>query len=91
MSTHMLRLDGIFLPRQSETRIGVKMAGTREGGLKARDKLLAKNPDHYKEITARGGRKKVAKGFAMNPELAREAGKKSSKAKGDTNGTIQLG
>lgn len=57
------------------------MAGTREGGLKAKQKLLAKDPLHYKKITSKGGKAKVPKGFAMNPELASEAAKTAHKNK----------
>lgn len=40
------------------------MAGTREGGRKARDKNLAKDPNFYKKIGARGGRNGNTGGFA---------------------------
>lgn len=52
------------------------MAGTKLGGAKARDKMLANDPDHYRKIGAIGGRACVSKGFGTNPELAREAGYK---------------
>lgn len=52
------------------------MANNREGGVKTRDKLLAKNPNYYRDIGAIGGRACVSKGFGTNPELAREAGYK---------------
>lgn len=56
------------------------MAGTLEGGLKARDKNLAKDPDFYKRIGSIGGKAKVpTKGFASNPELARIAGAKGGR------------
>lgn len=55
------------------------MAGNRIGGIKARDKNLAKNPNHYKEIGKlsqasweKNGRK--PRGFAANPELAARVG-----------------
>lgn len=60
------------------------MSGTRAGGLKAKKTLLAKNPDHYKEITSKGGKAKVKKGFAANPELARKAALKSHKNRKET-------
>lgn len=42
------------------------MAGTREGGLLARDTNREKyGKDFYKEIAAKGGRAKVPKGFSM--------------------------
>jgi general stress protein YciG len=50
------------------------LVGTRSGGLKARDKNLAKNPNHYKEMGKKGGRNGHTGGFASNPELARIAG-----------------
>lgn len=53
------------------------MAGNHTGGAKARDKMLANDPDHYRKIGAIGGRACVeTKGFGSNPELAREAGYK---------------
>ena len=52
------------------------MGCNHEGGIKTRDKLLARDPDHYRKIGAIGGRACVSKGFAANPELAREAGYK---------------
>ena len=50
------------------------MAGTKTGGLKARDKNLAKNPNFYREIGRKGGKNCNTGGFAANPELARIAG-----------------
>lgn len=61
------------------------MAGTKEGAKKAREKNLARNPNFYSDIGKIGAEKYqlrkdagIAKprGFAANPELAREAGKK---------------
>lgn len=52
------------------------MAGTREGGLKARDKNLQNNPNFYKEIGAIGGKRGTTGGFYANRELARTAGRK---------------
>ena len=51
------------------------MAGTRIGGLKAREKNLAKDPDFYKKLGKLGGSRKVPKGFALDRERAREVGK----------------
>ena len=51
------------------------MAGTLEGGLKARDKNLANDPDFYKKIGAKGGSNGNTGGFAASPELARIAGR----------------
>lgn len=55
------------------------MAGTKAGGMKARDKNLAKDPDFYRNIGRRGGSAKVPKGFALNPELARTAAAKGGR------------
>lgn len=54
------------------------MAGNREGGLKAKQKLLANDKDFYKRIGRLGGMTETSepKGFACNPELARIAGAK---------------
>lgn len=55
------------------------MSGTKAGGLKARDKNLANNPDFYKRIGKIGGSNgrgdNYTGGFAGDPELARRAGK----------------
>lgn len=55
------------------------MAGTREGGIKAAQKNLARDPDFYKKIGARGGANGTTGGFAANPELARIAGAKGGR------------
>jgi len=53
------------------------MAGTKEGGKKAAMKNIEKNPNHYKEAGAKGGKVKVPKGFAaMSPEKRAAAGAK---------------
>lgn len=52
------------------------MVATRTGGLKARDKNIARNPNFYREIGRKGGSVSSKKGFALNPELARRAGAK---------------
>lgn len=52
------------------------MGCNHEGGIKTRDKLLARDPDHYRKIGSIGGRNGHSGGFAANPELAREAGHK---------------
>jgi general stress protein YciG len=52
------------------------MGGTREGGLKTEatvKKLYGQ--DFYKTIGRMGGQVRAAKGFATNPELAKEAGR----------------
>ena len=40
------------------------MVQTKEGSLKAKATILAKNPNHYKEIGALGGKKSRGGGFA---------------------------
>ena len=55
------------------------MAGTREGGLKAKAKNLSKNPNFYAEIGRKGGKNGRTGGFAANPELARIAGAKGGR------------
>ena len=55
------------------------MAGTKIGGLKSRDKNLAKDPDFYRNIGRRGGLAKVPKGFALNPEFAKTCGAKGGR------------
>ena len=50
------------------------MAGTRAGGLKAKEKNLAKNPNFYREIGRKGGQNGTTGGFYNNPELAKMAG-----------------
>lgn len=52
------------------------MAGTKFGGVKARDKMLANDPDFYRKIGAIGGRALVPKGFASDRGRAMEAGRK---------------
>lgn len=56
------------------------MPGTKIGGIKARDKNLARNPNFYREIGAKGGRNGHTGGFAANPELARIAGIKGGRS-----------
>lgn len=55
------------------------MAGTKAGGQKARDKNLAKDPNFYAKIGAKGGKNGKTGGFAANPELARIAGAKGGR------------
>lgn len=55
------------------------MAGTKAGGQKAAAKNLARNPNFYAEIGAKGGANGHSGGFAANPELARIAGAKGGK------------
>lgn len=43
------------------------MAGTRAGGLRARDMNLRRDPDFYKKIGQKGGRNGNTGGFARQP------------------------
>ena len=65
------------------------MAGTLEGGRKAaKTNKKRHGKDFYKKIGSKGGEAKVPKGFAVNKELARKAGKKGgrkSRIKSDKN------
>ena len=55
------------------------MAGTKIGGMKAAAKNLARAPDFYAKIGAKGGRNGRTGGFAANPALARIAGAKGGR------------
>ena len=56
------------------------MAGTRKGGLKAKQTLKETyGEDYFVNIGRQGGIACVPKGFAMNPKLASEAGRKGGK------------
>lgn len=57
------------------------MSGTKKGGFKAAETNKDRyGKDFYKKIGAKGGKKTgVKKGFAANPSLAAEAGKKGGK------------
>ena len=56
------------------------MPGTREGGAKAAATNIKKyGPDFYSRIGRKGGSNGHTGGFAANPELAREAGRKGGK------------
>lgn len=55
------------------------MSGTKQGGLKAAAKNIARDPNHYAKIGAKGGRNGRTGGFAANPELARIAGAKGGR------------
>lgn len=53
------------------------MAGTKEGGLKACKTNYEKHgKDFYRNIGRKGGSKTGKKGFALNPELAKIAGRR---------------
>ena len=51
------------------------MAGTVAGGIKARDKNLANDPEFYKRIGSKGGHNSTTGGFASSRELAVRAGR----------------
>ena len=56
------------------------MAGTIEGGRKAAATVKAKfGIEFYREIGRLGGKNGHTGGFAANPELAREAGRKGGR------------
>ena len=55
------------------------MAGTKEGGQKAAAKNIANDPDFYRKIGAKGGKKGKTGGFFANRELARIAGAKGGR------------
>lgn len=52
------------------------MSGTVTGARKAKETTLKRNPNHFKEIGKKGGLAKVPKGFALDKERAKTAGKK---------------
>jgi general stress protein YciG len=53
------------------------MAGNRQGGLKAAQTNIQKfGKNFYRNIGSVGGKKSRGGGFAANPELARNAGRK---------------
>ncbi len=55
------------------------MAGTKTGGIKARNTMLSKDPDFYRRIGAEGGRNGHTGGFYDSPERARLAGAKGGR------------
>ena len=56
------------------------MAGTKRGGKKAaKTNIELYGKDFYRKIGAIGGRNGHTGGFAANPELAREAGRKGGR------------
>lgn len=68
------------------------MSGTKEGGLKACKTNYEKHgKDFYRNIGRKGGSRTGKKGFALNPELAKIAGRrgglisKRGKAKNNEN------
>lgn len=56
------------------------MVMTKAGGPKVRKTIEEKyGKDFWREIGRKGGKACGMKGFALNPELAREAGKKGGR------------
>jgi general stress protein YciG len=56
------------------------MAGTKQGGQKAAQTNKERyGTDFYRKIGQVGGKKSTTGGFAANPELAREAGRKGGR------------
>lgn len=56
------------------------MAGTKEGARKGMLKIIEKyGEDFYQKNGKKGGKARVKKGFATNPELARKVGKLGGK------------
>jgi len=56
------------------------MAGTIAGGIKARDKNLANDPDFYRKIGTKGGHNSTTGGFAaMGHAWAAEQGAKGGR------------
>ena len=53
------------------------MAGTKEGALKAKQKIIELyGKEFYKNLGRKGGKKGTTGGFAADPELAKIAGRK---------------
>ena len=69
----------IFTWKTFNRRGKLEMAGTKAGGLKAAKKNLARDPQFYAKIGAKGGKNGKTGGFAANPELARIAGAKGGR------------
>lgn len=61
----------------------INMSGTSAGAAKAKAKILAKNPNHFKEIGSKGGKNGAGAGylggFAGRPDIARIAGAKGGR------------
>jgi general stress protein YciG len=65
------------------------MSGTRIGGLKARDKNIAKDPDFYRKLGKIGGVRGTTGGYASN-KIGKDGltGPERSKISGKLGGTI---
>lgn len=68
-----------------DTSAGTQKVDVRTQGEKARDTLLAKNPDHFKKAGSAGGKKSTNRPF-KDPERARAAvNARWAKRNGSTN------
>lgn len=56
------------------------MGGTRLGGLKAKKKILARDPDYFKKIGAKGGHMSKGGKFATDRKFAAEMGRRGGTA-----------
>lgn len=54
--------------------------GTSEGARKFRDKQLKKDPDYYKKLGSKGGKKSTNRPF-KDTDFAKQAGSKGGQAK----------
>ena len=64
----------------SKNRERTNIAGTKIGGQKARETCLERyGKDYFARIGSIGGKNGTTGGFAANPELAREAGRKGGR------------
>ena len=78
--THAMVFSHLKNSNKTPDNEEVKMSGTREGGLKARNTNLEKHgKDFYRNIGRKGGQNGHTGGFAANPELARTAGAKGGR------------
>lgn len=67
------------------------MAGTKIGGLKSKEKILARDPDFYKDIGFRGGKLSRGGGFTKDIECDCDAypwAHKFSQCRGKLGGSI---
>lgn len=67
------------------------MAGNTRGGKKTARMILKRNPNHYKEIGAIGGRLSRTGGFFGKSEFASIAGKKGVEARREKRRLKQAG
>lgn len=75
-------MEAVEILQRELNKAEEQMAGTKEGGKKASITIKEKHgEDFYKRIGSKGGKSgdHSKNGFASNPELAREAGRKGGK------------